>query len=822
MTRYLYLVFCVPVGIVLAWFVNRHLNRLTVRESVPTRLERVTLLALILFGVFTIYGAFFLEESYFGYRDEGLDTVDVYVPFYLDLLDSLRDGTFGLWNFQYGLGASILSYQSWLLDPFNFVLVPLGLLLGNMRLSLALVIVQSLKIVLSGLLFDCLLARYCETPLARIIGSLCYAFSGFLILWGQHYWLGGVAVLFTLMLLLLERLRERWSVSRFLYVVAATAMCVGWSPYCGFMVLVCAAMYMLLRIIHFAGTEHLMRDVLTAVFRLLLPVLCGCLIACVTLVPYALYLTTETSRLSSDGGVSLFSSMALYASDFVPVSWLLLILSRLLGSGLVVTGSAYPEELAAPTELFPYINTYEFICLGFGVLSMVLLLQFAHWVCRDVRSRDRVLVVIAALLVALYCVNSFLPSLLNAFSAPKYRSAFALAVPLCIAISLGWERRVQVRMVARAPLAGGLILTVSVLAWSFAMAVDGHKLAGLYLIIVAIGAVMMIWLSQSSCPNAAILALAAVTFSSTLMDGFFVTNSRVFCTEDDFPAATEAYSGDTMRALDWLSQNDDSLYRVEKTYADWGYYGDALIEGYRGVNAYNSTGSGGVVTYFEALWPGVVGNNGSTQNYRDTGDALELTMDLGVRYLLSRERQGNPFELVDTFGDVSLYRNENASMLSGRKGAISESELMELPTADERRAILTTRVSVPDDVASALPSEDGGETVSVNLRLENGRVIVGTPDVAVDSVACLSIPYSSGWRVFVDGSEVETFRANLGFIGFLMPRGSHDLEVRYELPGFEVGACLSVVGLVVAGVLLGVMTWRQSRTGTSSPSDTRR
>lgn len=822
MTRYLYLIPCALVALVLLWFVNRRMPRLTAREPTPMRLERVTLLLLLLLGVFAIYGAFFIEESYFGYRDAGLDTVDVYVPFYLDLLDSIRDGSFGAWNYQYGLGASVLSYQSWLLDPFNLVLVPLGLLLGNAHLSLALVIVQSLKVVLSGMLFDCLLARYCETPLARILGSACYSFSGFLVLWGQHYWLGGVAVFFALMLLLLERLRELWSVSRFLCVAVATAVCVGWSPYCGYMILMGAAIYMLLRLIHFADAKCPIRDVVMGVLRLLPPVLCGCLIACITLVPYASYLHVETSRLSSKGWSSPLSSTAVYASSFVPLSWLPLIASRLLGSGLVATGSSYPEELAASNEVFPYVNTYEFICLGFGALAIVLLLQFAHWVIHDACRRDRVLIVVVVVLMGLYCVNGFIPSLFNAFSAPKYRSAFVLAVPLCIAISLGWERRVQTRLIARGPLAAGLVLTALTLFWSLLVAVDGRKLVAVYLIIIAIGAIAMLLLSRPICSNAALLVLAAATFSSVLIDGFFVTNSRVVCTEDDFPAATEKYSSNTMRALEWLDEHDGSLYRVEKTYADWGYYGDALIEGYRGVNAYNSTGSGCIVAYFEALWPGVVGNNGATQNFRDTDDALDLVSELGVSYLLSRERQNEPFELVATFGDINLYRNDDASMLSGRTGTISESELMGLPTEEERRAALETKIAVPDGVSASSSSEFGDETVSANLKLENGRVIVGTVDVTADSVVCLSVPYSSGWRVLVDGREVEAYRANLGFVGFQMSEGSHDLEVRYELPGLGVGVCLSVAGLVATGIIAGIMMWRQSRTDTSSPSDTHR
>ena len=820
MSRYLYLAACLPLAAGLLLLMRAWYPSLTRAEASPTARERATLLLAVGLGALVAYGPFLTGSALFAYRDAGLDTVDLYVPFYLDLLDSLREGTLGAWNFSYGLGASVVSYQSWLLDPFNLVLVPLGLLAGNENLGIVLALVQVLKIALSALAFDCLAARFCETPLARALGSFCYGFCGYAVLWGQHYWLGGMCFLFALTLLCLERLAERWSPARFLCVAAVAAVVVGWSPYCGFMVLLCAAVYMLLRLIHLAPAGGVARFVLRGTGRLLAPVLCGCLVACATLVPYALYLTGETTRVASDS--SLAQRALGYATGFVPLGWLPALASRLLGSGLITSGEAFPEGLVAPTDAFPYVNGYEFLCLGFGALALVLLLQFAHWVARDASRRDRALVIAAAVLVALYCVNYFLPALLNIFSAPKYRSSFALAVPVCLALAVGWERRVQCGRVARVPLLVGGAASAGVVVWSLASTVDGALLCVAYLACVVAGVAALAGVGGSRHRRAAVLCACGLVAAGVLADAVFVTSNRYFCTRADFPSAGSDHVANTEAALAWVEAQDDSYYRVEKTYADWGLYSDSLIEGYHSVNGYNSTGDGDVVAYLRAVWPSSVGASGASVNYMDADRPLAMTGELGVRYLLSREHQSEPFELVATFGDVMVYRNDRArGMLSGRAGAVGESSL-EGASADEARELMAGRMVVPDEVAKGMPDGSGGETLEADLSLEEGQVVTGTFEASADSIACLLVPYSEGWSVFVDGEEAETFRANVGFVGFEVAGGAHVIEARYSVPGMGEGLALGGCGVAATGLCVaGITLWRRSGRATSSRSGTR-
>ena len=285
-TRHLYLAVALVAAIAVYALVVRLLPRLRADSPKRTREELAVLGLVVLLGLVVVYGRFFCGDVLFAYADTGSDTSEQYVPYYLNLLDGIRNGSLGLWNFDYGLGASFMSYQSWTLDPYNLVLVPLGLLFGNSSLGTVLVLVQSLKVLSCALLFDLLLTSYCHQPLSRILGSSLFAFCGYLMLWGQHYWLGTVLVMAVLLTVLLERLMSGWSVPGFLGVAGATALTVMMSTYSGFMVMLYAAAYAALRLpcarkVTSPGSYARQFGILA------LPVICGLLVSMLTVVPYA-------------------------------------------------------------------------------------------------------------------------------------------------------------------------------------------------------------------------------------------------------------------------------------------------------------------------------------------------------------------------------------------------------------------------------------------------------------------------------------------------------------------------------------------------------
>ena len=72
--------------------------------------------------------------------------------------------------------------------------------------------------------------------------------------------------------------------------------------------------------------------------------------------------------------------------------------------------------------------------------------------------------------------------------------------------------------------------------------------------------------------------------------------------------------------------------------------------------------------------------------------------------------------------------------------------------------------------------------------------ISGTIALNKEKVLCLSVPYSSGWRCFIDGKEAELLQGNIMYMGVLVPEGTHRVELQYETPYLKAGLLISIVG----------------------------
>lgn len=809
LSEFPHLIICFIATAALAVYAKRHRADLTRTSSRQTRCERIMLAGIVLIGATAIYGSLLLGSTRFAYTDRGLDTLEQYVPIYVDLIERVRSGTAGAWNFGYGLGTAVLSYQSWVLDPFNLLLVAMGIALGTERLWFILAFVQVVKISMSAAVFDNLLKRYCQTPLARILGAATFGFGGYLLLWGQHYWLGSMHVLFAVVVLCAERLLESMSTPRFLAFSLCSAICMGWSPYCGFMVMLGCALYCLMRIVRIAPS---VKDGARLVLRLVLAVLCGAMISAATMLPYATYLATETSRVDG-GGTSTGARIIGFATGFVPMRWIPMLLSRFLGDGLVSCGAPIPDELIPATASFSDTNCYEFANLGFGAVSLILIGQFLDWAARDNKGKTRAVILASGALCVLFCVNELLPALFNMLVLPKYRASFVLAVPACIAMAVAFEKRFAARSVNNPNLIAASVLSLGIVFWSLANSVNARRLCALYvLILCAVFACMA--LDRAKGPSAAMpLAVAALAIASTIADGFFITNNRVVCTEDNFPSRHAARTVDTEATLDFIASQDAGFYRVEKLYDDWTMYSDALVEGYAGINNYNSSIDSDLAEFYQLAWPDALdGGNTSLQRHHLSQNDDGLMSLLGVKYLLSKEPVDYPgFSRMTQFGDVTVYRNDNAvSVLYATESTTSESELDAAGDPATRQAMLEHNIVVPDE--RHRDAEGTSASECTDLRLTGSSDLRGTLTCENSSIACLTVPYTSGWKVTVDGQPVELFRANIGFIGFEVPEGTHVIEARYEVPSLAAGLCVSAAGIVLLLLACGAIAAKGKKT----------
>lgn len=815
----MYLAAVAVIALIMLAVIVRVMPRLTLTSKKRTKEELLVLGSVLLLGLVAIYGLFYTESLYFayGFGDIGTDTIEQYVPFYSNLIGNVRDGSLSIWSFEYELGTNNAGYQSWMYDPFNLILIPLGLILGDAHLSLTLVITHSTKLIISAYLFDHLLTRYCETPLSRIFGSLLYAFSGFMVLYGQHYWFGSAFPIFTWVLLAFELYLESPRVRTFIGVTLAAAVMLAWTEYVAFMVLLFAAIYLLLRIPVYME-ELSFKKYLQTVGKMFLPVICGVLLAAITLVPYVYFLLVETSRTASSAPLS--ERIVASLISFIDLSWMPAVLSRFLGSGLINTGfNAATPSVSGVDNIGGF--TYEFIMMGYSGLAFVLIGQFFHYICTETDVRTKKLVFIASVLFVLYCFHQFLPTLFTVMVRLQYRSSFVLAVPACAAISVGFEKRVLQRKINLASLAVSLILTLAVLLWSTIKTENGRLICLYYLACLIFVAGLLLALRQQRSQlvqNALVVLIIAATVSSSVVDGFFTTNCRRTVSAEDFPlSGKSAADSGTVAALEWLKEYDDTFYRIDKTYSDWSPLNDSLIQHYDSVSAYNSMPDSDVDEFYNKEWLSAISTWAVySQGFKNSPNSPEVLGFLNVKYILSKNDLAYDWlKLIATFDNVRVYRNTYATSIATIYSSImSELEADSLETAEDRAALLATSVVIPENIAANAASlpELSEEPTSTFKKVDETH-IQGTITVSDRAAVCIAIPNTGEWILTIDGDkQQEPIRGNYGFMAFTVTEGEHQVILEYHMPyeGLSIG--MTVGGIALTAIIAFAYQMYEKRT----------
>ena len=75
-------------------------------------------------------------------------------------------------------------------------------------------------------------------------------------------------------------------------------------------------------------------------------------------------------------------------------------------------------------------------------------------------------------------------------------------------------------------------------------------------------------------------------------------------------------------------------------------------------------------------------------------------------------------------------------------------------------------------------------------------------EVSEDSTVLTTIPYSTGWKIWVNGQEVETYKILDSLLGFTISKGTHRIEYRYTTPLLPEGILVSVASLLLLSLIL--------------------
>lgn len=87
-----------------------------------------------------------------------------------------------------------------------------------------------------------------------------------------------------------------------------------------------------------------------------------------------------------------------------------------------------------------------------------------------------------------------------------------------------------------------------------------------------------------------------------------------------------------------------------------------------------------------------------------------------------------------------------------------------------------------------------------NVISENNK-ISGTIESSQNQLLFFSVPYSNGWRAYVDGEKADILRADYGFMAIALSEGYHEVELKYFTPGLRIGIIVSILGVFMIALL---------------------
>ncbi len=80
--------------------------------------------------------------------------------------------------------------------------------------------------------------------------------------------------------------------------------------------------------------------------------------------------------------------------------------------------------------------------------------------------------------------------------------------------------------------------------------------------------------------------------------------------------------------------------------------------------------------------------------------------------------------------------------------------------------------------------------------------VTGSIQLDKKKLLCLTIPYSSGWKIYVDGKKTELKKVNYMYSGLFLDKGEHNIRLQYCTPGIKTGLTLSGVGIFILLIIM--------------------
>lgn len=606
-----------------------------------------------------------LDKTYL-LMDVGADNINYHLPVYQYIIEKIKTGTeLPFWSFNMGIGTSTLTIQNFIFDPFNIIL----LLFSVKDIYYGFVFVVIFKIYFSTIIFYGYLEKINIKGKSALIGAIMWGFSGYMILWCQHYVFGTAIVFFTLIMYSFERyIKENKAI---MFIISIALLAIN-SEYMLYAVSIYIYIYMVLRYTYTYGKD--IKKIIKKIMQVSLLYMLGIGISAVVFIPSA-YVILSSPRLSSTVDFSIFSTWGF--------NKLVSIFIRVFSANLLGI-----NDYAGPA-----LDYYEAMILSSSVLVVLLIPQLFIIVRND--KRKKFILVCSSLMIILGILFPLVSYLFNAFAAISTRWTYVITFTLVLGASISIDFIIKNRTINIKLLIYQCILSIMLLGLGiiYLFKYTGNisnfvllkKSLLLYIMISLIMVLFVFMLYKYKKSKVSINIVIVILVFEIISNNYATVNSRLVL-ENSFIKSKTGYNDNTYDVVEYLKKIDKNLfYRIEKNYSSV-FLNDAMYQNYYGTACYNSLNSPSYTEFLKEF-----NSLSFAENFLyPLLEREKLDNFLGVKYILSlNEISRDDTEYLGKYNDINIYLNKKALPLGFTYDSyITRQEFDKLDISSKEDAIL--------------------------------------------------------------------------------------------------------------------------------------
>jgi uncharacterized membrane protein YfhO len=770
----------------------------------------VSVLILIIFHSFISGVLFYL------FRDIGSDSINSYFPHFQYINQYIKTDGIPLWSFSQGMGQNIQSIS--INDPFYLIFY----LVDKDNVAYSIIWMEIIKILSTAFVAFHFFRLLKLKPVAIIIGTLLYCFSGFMIVGGGWYMFSTEVFCLAFLLLSFEMLFQ--SRTWLLFPLAIALIAID-QPFNLFLYGLFFILYFLFR--YFTSDSVTLRKFIRMTLQMTALSLLGLLISSFFFWS-SLQTLLDSPRVGGSSGY-FNKLMSTPVFSFGTESHNIAAILRFFSNDILGNGSKYQG----------WYNYLEAPLFYIGLLPLLLMPQ----IFVTVPWRKARIFGLFILILVIPVIFPFFRYFFWLFTGDYYRGfSFFVGLSFLLLTLFAVNEIMGTKKINLVVLVLTFFILMTLLYYHYTNAnniidSDVQSVVRNFLVVYLFitGLAYFNWFK----PYFGVILLCVV-FIELGYFNYSALQKRSVLTDQN-KKEKFGYNDYSMDAAAYLNAQDKQFFRINKTFtsnpAVHTSYNDAKAQGFYGTMVYGSFNQKYYIRFMEEI--GVI-NKGKEFESRWVIGLISrplLQNLVSTKYSLvkgsSEFLRRFKYDSIAQFGDVVVLKNGNFLPLGFTyKRYIVLDSFSKI--SKEKKDMVLQKAFVaenpPDPRFSAFkayPLKDTlvnyefkdffndvlslkKDTLAITRFTQNQ--ILGNIELDSSRMLFLSIPYDKGWHTRVDNKEVQPLICNIGFIGLFLDAGKHEIELFYRPPFFHLSLMLTIAGILLyLGLVAGFSIFKKKK-----------